>query len=39
MHGMKEEVILRIYVKESPNLGKDMAKRSYSDLFVISGRG
>jgi hypothetical protein len=42
MHGMKEKVIPRILVKESLNLKfgcKDMAKRSYRDLFIISGSG
>jgi hypothetical protein len=39
---MKEQVILRILVQESPKseLGcEDMAKRSCGDIFIISGSG
>jgi hypothetical protein len=38
---MKEEVILRILAQESPKSScgcKDMMKRSYRDLFAISGK-
>jgi hypothetical protein len=41
MHKMKEEVIMRIFAQESPKSKlrlKNMAKRSYRDLFGIFGK-